>query len=135
MNLSTCMNWTYVKYMILSITELNRKKMLNVRREKEEEEALGRVKTEPAAATLVVPDTPKQAIATVSPEDISTPTTLPHNDATSDVNPATSSVLGTSATPSVTRCCGRPHKALTRTDYLDFPIHGTPEEKECWFKA
>ena len=84
---------------------------------------------------MVDPGTPKQPIATDTMEDISTPQSFQPTDIPSDVSPATSSVSGASATPSVTRHHGRPHKALSRTDYLDFPINGTPEKQEHWFKV
>ena len=52
-----------------------------------------------------------------------------------DVSPGASSISSIGGTPVQTKSCGHPRKPLERMDYSDFPINGTHEEQECWFKA
>ena len=72
----------------------------------------------------------------VTPESIGTPQSSKYLDITSDTSPATSTISTSStATPSMPRGRGRPHKILTKPDFSDFPVGGSYDEQECWFKA
>ena len=85
-----------------------------------------------------MPATPKQATAsqsTLPAADVGTPLLYQCSDIGSDISPATSTLSASSATPTAPRPHGRPHKKLSKPDYSDFPVNGTPEEQEHWFKA
>ena len=72
----------------------------------------------------------------VTPESIGTPQSSKFLDIASDTSPATSMISASStATPSMPRGRGRPCKILTKPDFSDFPVGGSYEEQECWFKA
>ena len=72
----------------------------------------------------------------VTPESIGTPQSSKFLDIASDTSPATSMISASStATPSMPRGRGRPRKILTKPDFSDFPVGGSYEEQECWFKA
>ena len=72
----------------------------------------------------------------VTPESIGTPQSSKFLDIASDTSPATSTISASStATPSMPRGRGRPRKILTKPDFSDFPVGGSYEEQERWFKA
>ena len=71
----------------------------------------------------------------VAPEVIGTPVSTKYSDNTTDSSPATSTISAGSVTPSNVKCRGRPHKIVTKLDYSDFPVGGTFEEQDCWFRA
>ena len=72
----------------------------------------------------------------VTPESIGTPQSSKFLDIASDTSPTTSMISTSStATPSMPRGRGRPRKILTKPDFSDFPVGGSYEEQECWFKA
>ena len=71
-----------------------------------------------------------------TPDSIGTPVSSKFTDNASDSSPATSTISAASVTtPSNVQCRGRPHKIVSRPDYSDFPVGGTYEEQDRWFKA
>ena len=56
-------------------------------------------------------------------------------DNASEGSPAASTISAGSVTPSNVKCRGRPHKIVTKPDYSDFPVGGTYEEQDHWFRA
>ena len=71
----------------------------------------------------------------VAPEVIGTPVSTKYADNATDSSPATSTISAGSVTPSNVKCRGRPHKIVTKLDYSDFPVAGTFEEQDHWFRA
>ena len=74
----------------------------------------------------------------LTPESIGTPVSSKMVDDQGeaiDSSPAMSTISAGSATPSLPRGRGRPHKLVTKPDFSDFPVDGSYEDQERWFKA
>ena len=74
----------------------------------------------------------------LTPESIGTPVSSKMVDDQGeaiDSSPATSTISAGSATPSLPRGRGRPRKLVTKPDFSDFPVDGSYEDQERWFKA
>ena len=71
----------------------------------------------------------------MTPESIGMPVSTKFADNASEGSPAASTISAGSVTPSNVKCRGRPRKIVTNLDYSDFPVGGTYEEKEHWFRA
>ena len=71
-----------------------------------------------------------------TPDSIGMPVSSKFTDNVTNISPATSTISAASVTtPSNVWCRGRPHKIVSRPDYSDFPVGGTCEEQDQWFKA
>ena len=87
---------------------------------------------------MAIPGTLKQGTglqSTVPAEDMGTPLSNQCSDIGSDISPATSMLSASSATPLGARPHDRLPKKLSKPDYSDYPVNGTPEEQEHWLKA
>ena len=71
----------------------------------------------------------------MTPESIGTPVSTKLADNATDSSPATSTISAGSVTPSHVKRRGRPCKIVTKPDYSDFPVGGTYEEQDHWFRA
>ena len=84
----------------------------------------------------VKPSTPSSMCA--ASENVTSSTPLSGKDVISiDVSPRASSIssAGANVSPVQPRGCGYPRKTLQCTDYSDFPVNGTADEQEHWFKV
>ena len=91
----------------------------------------------PKSSELVAaPSTPSSMLDVSDIGSVGTPT-LNKGLGSEEPSPGNSSVssLGANVTPSQFQGRGRPHKPITKLDYSDFPINGTPDEQERWFKV
>ena len=83
----------------------------------------------------------KQKITPISIKGSASGVTTPFSAGSPpDCSPMSSASNSSSLTPTMTgmtlgRCRGIPHKELKEPTFDDFPVDGTPLEKQHWFKA
>ena len=97
------------------------------------EPATPKVSTPPPIPQPSQSEAPKEVDMT--PESIGMPVSTKFADNASDSSPATSTISAGIVTPSNVKCRGRPHKIVTKPDYSDFPVGGTYEEQDHWFRS